>query len=122
MKYFNNEKYSFSISFLKIDSDHLYDLLNNRNKEMALKDKNNKVQIYNLTEIKINSIQQMNNIIEFSNKIKTIHNTIINETSSRSHSICKLKNGYYLFFEGEFEINVISSQFVCSKYLVKKLS
>ncbi len=45
MKYFNNEKYSFSISFLEIYSGHLYDLLNNRNKVMTLEDKNNKVQI-----------------------------------------------------------------------------
>ena len=43
---------------------------------MALEDKNNKVKIYNLTEIKINSIQEMNNLLEFANKIKTKHNTI----------------------------------------------
>ena len=85
---FNNEKYSFSISFFEIYSGRLYDLLNNRNKVMALEDKNNKVQIYNLTEKKINSIQEMNNIVDFANKIRTTHNTIINETSSRSHSIC----------------------------------
>ena len=57
---------------------------------MALEDKNNKIKIYNLTEIKINSIQEMNNLLEFANKIKTKHNTIINETSSLSHSICNL--------------------------------
>ena len=54
---------------------------------MALEDKNNKVKIYNLTEIKINSIQEMNNLIEFTNKIKTKHNIIINETSSLSHNL-----------------------------------
>ena len=83
LKNFNNEKYSFSISFFfEIYFSHLYDLLNNRNKVMTLKDKNNKVQIYYLTEIKINSIQRMNKIIEFENKIKNTHNKIINETST----------------------------------------
>ena len=85
---FESNKYNFYISFFEIYSGRLYDLLNNRNKVMALEDKNNKVQIYNLTEKKISSPNEMINIVEFANKVRTTHNTVTNETSSRSHAIC----------------------------------
>ena len=43
------KNFKFFISFFEIYSGRLYDLLNNRNKVMALEDKNQKVQIYGLT-------------------------------------------------------------------------
>ena len=44
-----NKNFKFFISFFEIYSGRLYDLLNNRNKVMALEDKSQKVQIYGLT-------------------------------------------------------------------------
>ena len=82
------KNFKFFISFFEIYSGRLYDLLNNRNKVMALEDKNQKVQIYGLTEKEVFSAKEMREVVEFANTIRTTHNTVTNETSSRSHAIC----------------------------------
>ena len=82
------KNFKFFISFFEIYSGRLYDLLNNRNKVMALEDKNQKVQIYGLTEKEVFSPKEMSEVVEFANTIRTTHNTVTNETSSRSHAIC----------------------------------
>ena len=80
--------FHFFVSFFEIYSGRLYDLLNNRNKLMALEDKNQKVQIYGLTEKEVASPSEMQDIVEYANTVRTTHNTVTNETSSRSHAIC----------------------------------
>ena len=82
------KKYTFYISFYELYLGLLYDLLNNRNKVMALEDKNQKVQIYGLTEQLVESAEEMKSIIDFANNVRTTHNTVTNETSSRSHAVC----------------------------------
>ena len=82
------KNFKFFVSFFEIYSGRLYDLLNNRNKVMALEDKNQKVQIYGLTEKEVFSPKEMREVVEFANTIRTTHNTVTNETSSRSHAIC----------------------------------
>ena len=83
-----NKNFKFFISFFEIYSGRLYDLLNNRNKVMALEDKNQKVQIYGLTEKEVFNPKEMQDIVDFANAMRTTHNTVTNETSSRSHAIC----------------------------------
>ena len=83
-----NKKFYFYISFYELYMGLLYDLLNNRNKVMALEDKNQKVQIYGLTEKFVESPDEMKSIIDFANNVRTTHNTVTNETSSRSHAVC----------------------------------
>ena len=94
-----NKRFTFYISFFEIYLGILYDLLNKRNKLMALEDKNQKVQIFGLTEKEASSPSEMKSIIEFANQERTTHNTVTNETSSRSHAICnfivKLRNPNY---------------------------
>ena len=89
---FNNnnlkKKFNFFVSFFEIYSGLLYDLLNNRNKVTALEDKNQKIQIYGLEEKQVNSPEELKKIIDFANTVRTTHNTVTNETSSRSHAIC----------------------------------
>ena len=89
---FNNnnlkKKFNFFVSFFEIYSGLLYDLLNNRNKVTALEDKNQKIQIYGLEEKQVNSPKKKKKIIDFANTVRTTHNTVTNETSSRSHAIC----------------------------------
>lgn len=85
-----NKKFSFYISFFEIYGGRLYDLLNNKNKLSVLEDKNQKVQIFGLEEIEVFSPDEMRNVIELANGIRTTHNTVTNETSSRSHAICNL--------------------------------
>ena len=81
-------RFEFYVSFYEIYSGRLYDLLNNRNKVMALEDKNQKVQIFGLEEKKVTSPQEMRDVVEYANTMRTTHNTVTNETSSRSHAIC----------------------------------
>ena len=82
------KNFKFYISFFEIYSGRLYDLLNNRNKVMALEDKNQKVQIYGLTEKEVFTPKEMQDIVDYANAMRTTHNTVTNETSSRSHAIC----------------------------------
>ena len=82
------KNFKFYISFFEIYSGRLYDLLNNRNKVMALEDKNQKVQIYGLTEKEVSTPKEMQDIVDYANAMRTTHNTVTNETSSRSHAIC----------------------------------
>lgn len=81
-------RFCFYVSFYEIYSGRLYDLLNNRNKVMALEDKNQKVQIFGLEEKKVTSPKEMRDVVEYANTMRTTHNTVTNETSSRSHAIC----------------------------------
>ena len=94
-----NKNFTFYVSFFEIYLGLLYDLLNNRNKVQALEDKNQKVQIYGLTEKRVSSPQELKSIIDFANTVRTTHNTVTNETSSRSHAICnfviKIQNNNY---------------------------
>ena len=80
--------FKFYISFFEIYSGRLYDLLNNRNKVLALEDKNQKVQIFGLTQKEIYTSSEMKNTVNYANNIRTTHDTVTNETSSRSHAIC----------------------------------
>ena len=88
--------FDFYVSFFEIYRGSLYDLLNNKNKEEILDDKNGKVHIYGLFNQITDSPEMMHHIIDSANAIRTTHNTVTNETSSRSHAICniviKLKN------------------------------
>jgi kinesin family protein 2/24 len=84
------KSFEFYVSFFEIYGGRLYDLLNNRNKLSVLEDKNQKVQIFGLEEIKVENPEEMRNVIELANSIRTTHNTVTNETSSRSHAICNI--------------------------------
>jgi kinesin family protein 2/24 len=88
LKKIMKKNFKFFISFFEIYSGRLYDLLNNRNKVQALEDKNQKVQIYGLTEKEVFNAKEMQEIVDFANAMRTTHNTVTNETSSRSHAIC----------------------------------
>ena len=83
-------KFDFYISFFEIYGGRLFDLLNNKNKLQVLDDKNGKVQIYGLITQQVESKDQMHKIIEAANAIRITHNTVTNETSSRSHAICNI--------------------------------
>lgn len=85
-----NKKFDFYISFFEIYGGRLFDLLNNKNKLQVLEDKNQKVQIFGLEERIANTPHDMRSIIDLANSIRTTHNTVTNETSSRSHAICNV--------------------------------
>ena len=82
--------FDFYISFFEIYRGNLYDLLNNKNKVEILDDKNGKVHIYGLFNQIAETPEMMHQIIDSCNAIRTTHNTVTNETSSRSHAICNI--------------------------------
>lgn len=55
-----------------------------------LEDKNQKVQIFGLEEINVPTPDDMRDIIEEANAVRTTHNTVTNEVSSRSHAVCNV--------------------------------
>lgn len=57
----------------------------------VLEDKNQKVQIFGLEEKEAKDPNDMQNIIDIANSIRTTHNTVTNEVSSRSHAICNVR-------------------------------
>ena len=84
------KKFEFYISFFEIYGGRLYDLLNNKNKLQVFDDSKGVTQIYGLLEILAETQEDMRLIIEKANSIRTTHNTVTNETSSRSHAICNI--------------------------------
>lgn len=68
---YRNMGVQFSISFFEIYGGKVYDLLNNREQLTILEDKNNNVQIQNMTEKPAPSQQDMLSIIDFGNSIRT---------------------------------------------------
>ena len=84
------DKFDFYISFFEIYGGRLYDLLNNKNKLQVLDDKKGKVQIYGIINQLAETPEMMHHIIDAANAIRTTHNTVTNETSSRSHAICNI--------------------------------
>ena len=82
------KKFEFYISFFEIYGGRLYDLLNNKNKLQVFDDSKGVTQIYGLQEILAETQEDMRLIIDKANSIRTTHNTVTNETSSRSHAIC----------------------------------
>lgn len=83
-------KVNFFVSFFEIYGGQLFDLFNNRGKLTLLEDRNQKIQIQGLTEKQISTPEQMLEIIEYGNGIRTTHATTSNDTSSRSHAICQI--------------------------------
>lgn len=86
------KNFDFYLSFFEIYGGRLFDLLNGKNKLTVLEDKNQKVQIFGLEQKLATSPDEMRDIIELANSIRTTHNTVTNETSSRSHAICNVLN------------------------------
>lgn len=88
--YQNNKKYEIYLSFYEIYGEIVYDLLNERNKLQVLEDKNQIVQLLGLEEKLITSPDEMEDMINKGNNERTTHNTVTNETSSRSHAVCNI--------------------------------
>ena len=84
------KNFEFYISFFEIYGGRLYDLLNNKNKLQVFDDSKGVTQIYGLQEILAETQEDMRLIIDKANSIRTTHNTVTNETSSRSHAICNI--------------------------------
>ena len=75
----------------EIYGQKVFDLLNNHEPLKILEDKNQKIQILGLKEQFVSSEEQILELINEGNKIRTTHATNSNDTSSRSHAVCQIK-------------------------------
>ena len=79
------------ISFYEIYCDKLYDLLNKKNKLETREDKKHNINIVGLIEKKVNSINELMEIISFGLSQRTVGKTGANSDSSRSHGIIQIR-------------------------------
>ena len=84
-------RYSVTMSFFEIYGGRCYDLLNAKAPLTILEDKNNSIQIQGLVEKSAESPKELFSIMQQGNSNRTTHATVANDTSSRSHSICQVK-------------------------------
>eukprot|EP00349_Pseudokeronopsis_sp_Brazil_P004987 CAMPEP_0202960824 /NCGR_PEP_ID=MMETSP1396-20130829/4977_1 /ASSEMBLY_ACC=CAM_ASM_000872 /TAXON_ID= /ORGANISM="Pseudokeronopsis sp., Strain Brazil" /LENGTH=222 /DNA_ID=CAMNT_0049680305 /DNA_START=533 /DNA_END=1201 /DNA_ORIENTATION=+ len=88
--YFQEQKrnYTVTIAMYEIYGGKIYDLLNNHEILRLMEDKAQKIQIHGLKEQFVQSEQEILDLINFGNSVRTTHATKANDTSSRSHAIC----------------------------------
>lgn len=83
-------KSKLNVSFYEIYGGNCFDLLNEKAKVQILEDRNNNVVINGLVEHEVFSEIQLLEKINFAFEKRTTYSTVANNTSSRSHAICKI--------------------------------
>ena len=78
------------ISFYEIYCGKLYDLLNNRENIFCREDGKQQVNIINLTEVHVHSVQEIMAALSKGMELRASGQTGANEQSSRSHAILTL--------------------------------
>ena len=87
---FQASKNSFYVSFYEIYGGRCFDLLNERSKLMILEDGGGNIQIQGLVEHLAKNKDELLQMIDYGNSVRTTHATTSNEDSSRSHAICQI--------------------------------
>lgn len=87
---------TFNISFFEIYGGKCFDLLNQRAKLSILEDGNGAIIVQGLVEQPASNKDEVLQLIEYGNSIRTTHATTSNDESSRSHAICQIhiKSGH----------------------------
>ena len=81
---------NLKVAFYEIYGGSCFDLLNDKAKVQILEDRNNNVVINGLVEEEVRSEFELLERINFAFEKRTTHSTVANDTSSRSHAICKI--------------------------------
>ncbi|PSN29723.1 Kinesin-like protein Klp10A [Blattella germanica] len=94
-KFLKSSKYSIlnliiSVSFFEIYNGKVFDLLANKAKLMVLEDGKQQVQIVGLTERTVASVDEVMNLIQHGNTVRTSGHTSANSNSSRSHAVFQI--------------------------------
>lgn len=87
---YRNEKLLVFASFFEIYSGKVFDLLNEKAKLRVLEDANQQVQIVGLREEQVQSVEDVLNLINIGNTIRTSGQTSANNHSSRSHAVFQI--------------------------------
>lgn len=82
-----NKDLLISASYFEIYGSKVFDLLNKRKRLRVLEDGNQQVQVCELEEKIVNSVQDTLKLIELGNKLRTSGQTSANQNSSRSHAV-----------------------------------
>lgn len=91
--YWENYQRNFTVtvSMYEIYGGKLYDLLNEHAELKLREDKNTTIQIAGLKEQFVDNDDQILDLINQGNQMRTTHATKANDTSSRSHAITQIK-------------------------------
>lgn len=87
---YKNENLIVYASFFEIYSGKVFDLLNDKAKLRVLEDANQQVQIVGLREEAVESVEDVLNLINVGNTIRTSGQTSANNHSSRSHAVFQI--------------------------------
>lgn len=87
---YRDENLSIYASFFEIYSGKVFDLLNDKAKLRVLEDANQQVQIVGLREETVKSVEDVLNLINTGNTIRTSGQTSANNHSSRSHAVFQI--------------------------------
>ena len=99
---------SIYVTFYEIYQNSLYDLLNQKQRVMACEGKNGEVHIVGITEILVESVDHLQQIMQESLNARSTGSTAANSTSSRSHAIlqfilksktCGIVHGKFSFID-----------------------
>lgn len=77
-------------TFFEIYCGKVYDLLNQKKKLRVLEDHKNLVQVVDLREQPLNSVEDVLNLIQYGMNIRTSGTTSANQHSSRSHAVFQI--------------------------------
>lgn len=78
------------VSFYEIYCEKIFDLLNDRNPVLPLEDKNNTVNLKNLTEQQVFDHSDLTRVVKKGLKARTVGVTGANSDSSRSHALIEI--------------------------------
>ena len=87
---YRNENLIVNASFFEIYSGKVFDLLNDKAKLRVLEDAHQQVQIVGLREELVESVDDVLNLINTGNNIRTSGQTSANNHSSRSHAVFQI--------------------------------
>jgi kinesin family protein 2/24 len=77
-------------TFFEIYCGKVYDLLNNKKKLRVLEDHKNQVQVVDIREQPLNSVEDVLSLIQYGMNIRTSGTTSANAHSSRSHAVFQI--------------------------------
>lgn len=77
-------------TFFEIYCGKVYDLLNNKKKLRVLEDHKNQVQVVDIREQSLNSVDDVLGLIQYGMNIRTSGTTSANQHSSRSHAVFQI--------------------------------
>ena len=84
------KKMEVHASFFEIYGGKCRDLFNDKNEVKILEDKNGTVNMLDMKESVAKTGQELIDLIEYGFSIRQTHSTTHNDTSSRSHAICRI--------------------------------